>query len=71
MSNQLPVEPTQSINPNFQKPKSQPRWVKAVHNYFKDMGNGVINVIIHDGRVTQVERTERVRFEREIQDYEI
>lgn len=71
MSN-APINPSIPLNAqDGEKQKDRPRWLKAVHEYSKSMSTGVINLIIHEGRVTQVERTERVRFDREPLEYEI
>jgi hypothetical protein len=71
MSQPTSAKPNPSKSPSPEAKKPEPRWLKAVQEYARGMGSGVINVVVHDGRVTQVERTERTRFDREPQDYEI
>lgn len=41
-----------------------PNWVQVVQEQVVAIRFGVIQVTIHDGRVVQVERTEKVRFDR-------
>jgi hypothetical protein len=44
------------------KSPAQP-WEEMVQQYVGSVRFGVVQIIIHDGRVVQVERTERVRFD--------
>ena len=38
------------------------RWVKAVKDYVKSLDYGEVTVVVHDGHVVQVQKTEKVRF---------
>jgi hypothetical protein len=38
------------------------RWVSTVKDYVQQLQYGEVNVIVHDGKVVQVEKTEKVRF---------
>ncbi len=42
-------------------PHDQPDWLALVLSQVKDLRYGVVQVVVHDGRVTQIERTERTR----------
>lgn len=39
-----------------------PVWLELVRNRVGGLRYGVVQIVIHGGRVTQVESTERVRF---------
>jgi hypothetical protein len=41
----------------------EPEWLAIVRSKVRDLRYGVVQLIVHDGRVTQVERTERTRIE--------
>jgi hypothetical protein len=38
------------------------RWVMAVKEYVKSLDYGEVTVVVHDGHVVQVQKTEKVRF---------
>lgn len=38
------------------------RWVRAVKDYVKALDYGEVTVVVHDGHVVQVQKTEKVRF---------
>jgi hypothetical protein len=42
---------------------SEPEWLAIVRSKVRDLRYGVVQVVVHDGRVTQIERTERTRIE--------
>jgi hypothetical protein len=39
----------------------QPEWLALVRSHVRDLRYGVIQLVVHDGRVTQIERTEKTR----------
>ena len=39
----------------------EPEWVALVRSQVRDMRYGVVQLVVHDGRVTQIERTEKTR----------
>jgi hypothetical protein len=39
-----------------------PKWVEVVAQQVQSIRFGVVQVVIHDGHVVQVEKTEKVRF---------
>jgi len=41
---------------------SDGRWVGTVKDYVKQVSYGEVHIIVHDGHVVQVEKTEKVRF---------
>ena len=41
----------------------QPEWVNLVRAQVEGLKYGVVQLVVHDGRVTQIERTERTRIE--------
>ncbi len=38
-------------------------WLALVQEQVKSLRYGVVQIVVHDGRVTQVEKTEKVRLE--------
>jgi hypothetical protein len=38
-------------------------WIAVVSEKVKSMRYGVVQIVVHDARVVQIERTERTRFE--------
>jgi hypothetical protein len=41
----------------------EPDWVALVRSKVRDLRYGIVQLVVHDGRVTQIERTERTRLE--------
>jgi hypothetical protein len=39
----------------------EPEWLALVRSQVQDLRYGVVQLVVHDGRVTQIERTEKVR----------
>ena len=39
-------------------------WLEAVRRQVESLRFGVVQIVVHDSQVVQIERTERVRFER-------
>jgi len=39
----------------------QPDWVHLVRAQVEGLKYGVVQLVVHDGRITQIERTEKVR----------
>lgn len=40
-----------------------PDWLRVVQEKVESLRYGVVQLIVHDGRVTQIERTEKTRIE--------
>ena len=51
---------TKNDNP-VTSPGGEPTWFDLVRDRVSGLRFGVVQLVIHDGRVTQVESTERVR----------
>jgi hypothetical protein len=52
----------QDRKPNNETPHTrEPDWLAIVQSHVKSLRYGVVQIIVHDGRVTQIERTEKVR----------
>ena len=43
------------------KPDATPEWLRVVQNKVETLRYGVVQLVVHDGRVTQIERTEKTR----------
>ena len=42
-------------------PANSPEWIALVREKVESLRYGVVQLIVHDGRVTQIERTEKTR----------
>lgn len=45
--------------------EAEPEWVGFVRRYVASLRFGVVQLVVHDGRVTQIERTEKLRLRSE------
>lgn len=50
---------SEAIHPS--KPDAAPEWLRVVQNKVETLRYGVVQLVVHDGRVTQIERTEKTR----------
>jgi hypothetical protein len=41
--------------------EKQPEWLRVVRQKVESLRYGVVQLVVHDGRVTQIERTEKTR----------
>ena len=62
------VAPTPHSNPSLSdtptiEELTLPPWVAIVADRVKTMRYGVVQIVVHDSKVVQVERTERTRFD--------
>jgi hypothetical protein len=44
-------------------PTAEPEWLAIVRSQVRTLKYGVVQLVIHDGRVTQIERTEKTRLD--------
>jgi hypothetical protein len=42
-------------------PSTFPDWLALVHAKVQGLRFGVVQIVVHDGKVTQIERTEKTR----------
>ena len=42
-------------------PDARPEWLRVVQQKVETLRYGVVQLVVHDGRVTQIERTEKTR----------
>jgi hypothetical protein len=47
---------------------AEPEWLALVRAQVRDLRYGVVQLVVHDGRVTQIERTEKTRLASERED---
>jgi hypothetical protein len=45
--------------------ESNPAWWQLVQRHVGSLRFGVVQIVVHDRRVVQIERTEKVRFDRD------
>ena len=48
------------------KDQEEPRWIEVVRESVGEMRFGTIQIVVHDGRVTQVDATRRTRLTAEV-----
>jgi hypothetical protein len=53
--------PTTIIDPNLPANGAMPDWIALVREKVEGLRYGVVQLVVHDGRVTQIERTEKTR----------
>jgi hypothetical protein len=49
-----------TIDQNFSG-RTDPEWIALVREKVESLRYGVVQLVVHDGRVTQIERTEKTR----------
>ncbi len=67
------VESSNILSPVTPEPKptdDEPKWLTVVQHYVKSMKYGEVRIVVHNGRVTQIEHTEKLRLDTPA-DYEI
>ncbi len=48
------------------KAEGQPEWVRLVREKVESLSYGVVQLVVHAGRVTQLERTEKTRLKPDV-----
>lgn len=56
--------PASPIAPSHDPDASPPEWLAVVAEKVRSLRFGVVQITVHEGRVTQVEVTEKTRFEK-------
>jgi hypothetical protein len=59
--------PTESALPPLPS-AGEPEWLSLVRAKVQGLRYGVVQLVVHDGRVTQIERTEKTRLTSERED---
>jgi hypothetical protein len=59
----MSVSTTTSIDSSSpsSSPSTLPEWIGLVREKVEGLRYGVVQLVVHDGRVTQIERTEKTR----------
>lgn len=50
------------MSENTTKTSTEAAWIPVLKKQLKSLRFGVVQIVVHDGRVVQIERTERIRF---------
>jgi hypothetical protein len=53
-----------SMNSEASSEVSQPGWLGILKGQVESLRFGTVQVVVHESRVVQIERTEKVRFDR-------
>lgn len=61
---------TDGVSLSPRPPRPEP-WLEVVRQAVGTLRFGIVQVVVHDGQVTQVERTERLRFGKAAPSYDI
>lgn len=64
ISRLLSVEMSAAQNKTDGRPDETLDWLELVRRQVGSLRYGVVEIIVHDSRVTQIEKTERVRLDR-------
>lgn len=54
---------TQAIETGIASPSGAEEWLEAVRHQVTSLRFGVVQVVIHDSRVVQIEKTEKIRLD--------
>ncbi|NBV22472.1 MAG: DUF2292 domain-containing protein [Proteobacteria bacterium] len=46
------------------KPGAEAAWLETVRSYVSSIKFGVVQIVVHDSTVVQIERTEKLRFDK-------
>ena len=57
----MPTTSTADSASNELSSASTPDWIALVREKVEGLRYGVVQLVVHDGRVTQIERTEKTR----------
>lgn len=52
---------TTAVDNAPQDPTGSPAWLALVREKVEGLRYGIVQLVVHDGRVTQIERTEKTR----------
>ena len=52
------------MNIELSQQEAAPEWLNVVRDQVEHLRFGVIQIVVHENKVVQVERTEKVRFEK-------
>ena len=44
------------------------RWLEVVNEQVNHLRFGIVQIVVHDGRVVQIEKTEKIRFDKANED---
>ena len=53
-----------SMNPEANNGASQPPWLWILKGQVESLRFGTVQVVVHESRVVQIEKTEKVRFDK-------
>ena len=55
--------PGKAERPEAPKPSVQNDWIESIRQQVASLRFGVIQIVVHEGRVVQIDRTEKIRVE--------
>jgi len=55
--------PGKTERPKAPKPTGQIDWIESIRQQVASLRFGVIQIVVHEGRVVQIDRTEKIRVE--------
>jgi hypothetical protein len=50
--------------PDKERSEDMPNWLEIVRQQVDSLHFGVVQIVVHDSKVTQIDKTERVRIEK-------
>ena len=52
------------MNPYAENQQSEPAWLAVLKSEIESLKFGTVQVVVHEARVVQIEKTEKVRFDK-------
>ena len=52
------------MNAPTEEERAEPSWLKTVRSQVESLRFGVVQIVVHDGYVVQIEKTEKLRIEK-------
>lgn len=57
------AQPDSEVAETFPEPTTTAPWLSIVAEKVKNIRYGVVQIVVHDSKIVQIERTERTRFD--------
>ena len=58
----MPSDSIDDVRPVGREPEA-PVWLREVRSQVESLRFGQVQIVVHDGRVVQIEKVEKIRFE--------
>jgi hypothetical protein len=58
------MKPTDNTAKSETAAQRQDAWIETVKSHVSSLRFGVVQIVVHDARVVQIEKTEKIRFDK-------